>query len=314
MNRPTLALLTVLAASSNLTAGPLSPPPGPVTPTYKTLQEVEPRVAVQSLPGSATAVFVISQPGAYYLAGNVSGVAGKHGIEITASNVSLDLNGFALIGVSGSNDGVRCAIGATTEIDIRNGTVRDWGGSGIYGAGQGKLQDVMAANNHGLYGITMGAHSIITRCTARGNAGFAGIGVAYWSSITDCVSVENEGSGFDAAQGTILRGNVARDNAADGIMVERDCTIENNLLVLNAGAGIRARVLSEQASANRIDSNNCIRNGVGIQVNGAGNTVIRNQAHGNGTNYSVVAGNTFPPVLNPASALTNTNPFANFGE
>ena len=57
----------------------------------------EPRIAINtaSTPGDADSVFRITQPGSYYLTGNTSGVAAKHGIEIDASDVTLDLMGRA---------------------------------------------------------------------------------------------------------------------------------------------------------------------------------------------------------------------------
>src|SRR3954451_24121391 len=42
----------------------------------------EPCIPVQSLPGNGSALYVISQPGSYYLTGDIAGVAGKNGIEI----------------------------------------------------------------------------------------------------------------------------------------------------------------------------------------------------------------------------------------
>src|SRR5882724_6913166 len=93
-----LAALSLIATASLLSAGPLDPPVGAVTSSYKTLTEVEPRTAINATntPGDADSVFKITQPGSYYLTGNVQGVASKHGIEIASSNVSLDLGGFAL--------------------------------------------------------------------------------------------------------------------------------------------------------------------------------------------------------------------------
>ena len=92
-----------LAAAGLLFAGPLDPPAGPVTSTYKTLTEVEPRIAISATntPGDADSVFKITQPGSYYLTGNITGVVGKHGIEIAVSGVTLDLGGFDLVGVPG---------------------------------------------------------------------------------------------------------------------------------------------------------------------------------------------------------------------
>jgi hypothetical protein len=83
-------------------AGDLNPPAGPVAPTMKSLDDVEPRTAINAAntPGSANSVFRISQPGSYCLTGNVNGGAGLHGIQIESNNVTLDLNGFALMGTA----------------------------------------------------------------------------------------------------------------------------------------------------------------------------------------------------------------------
>jgi len=314
MSRLSIVFAAALFCLSPLvSAGPLDPPAGPITPTYKTLQEVEPRVPVQSLPGSAVALYVISEPGSYYLTANIQGEAGKGGIAISADNVTLDLNGFAVIGVPGANHGIWGTTGSEAGTHIHNGLISDWGGGGIYGlAGPAIITDVTAQRN-GSYGITAGANSIITHCTARENGGFAGIAVAYWSTITDCVSVNNTGHGFEASTGTVLRGNVARNNQGDGIRIENTCMVERNLLQSNVGAGVRATTYASPVTDNRIEDNNAVSNGTGIQVDNPGNTIIKNTASGNVTNYSVVAGNVFPPVLTPATADTNTNPFANVG-
>ena len=66
--------------------GPLTPPAGPVASSMKPLSEVEPRIAVSAAntPGDGANLFRITQPGSYYLTGNVAGVAGKNGISIEA--------------------------------------------------------------------------------------------------------------------------------------------------------------------------------------------------------------------------------------
>ncbi len=74
----------------------------------KSLTEVEPRIAINAAntPGDAGNLFIISQPGSYYLTGNINGVAGMHGIAISASGVTLDLSGFELRGSPGTLTGV----------------------------------------------------------------------------------------------------------------------------------------------------------------------------------------------------------------
>lgn len=137
-------------------AGPLSPPSGPIASTYKTLAEVEPRIAINATntPGDALNSFIISQPGSYYLTGNITGVSGKSGIKITASNVTLDLNGFTLQGVSGSQYGI-LALVFPNNCTVRNGTVNGWDQSGVTisspgGAGRGSIiESIHAYGNPG---------------------------------------------------------------------------------------------------------------------------------------------------------------------
>ena len=138
-----LSALALVITGSLLYAGPLNPPAGPVTSTGKTTQEIfdkvasaEPRIAINAAntPGDANSLFKITTRGSYYLTGNITGVANKHGIEIAASGVTLDLNGFDLVGVPamGAFDGVRAtAVGGQNNIAVVNGSVRNWGQDGI---------------------------------------------------------------------------------------------------------------------------------------------------------------------------------------
>ncbi|MFN9976214.1 MAG: hypothetical protein ACK58T_40580, partial [Phycisphaerae bacterium] len=104
-----LAAGALLVGSNAAHAGPLNPPAGPIASTGKTLTEVEPRIAINSTntPGSSatSSIFRITQPGSYYLTGNVVGLAGRHGIEIAASSVTLDLGGFTVDGTASGSGG-----------------------------------------------------------------------------------------------------------------------------------------------------------------------------------------------------------------
>src|SRR5215475_3174869 len=89
-----------LFAQGNLT------PPGPPAPTFKALDQIEPRTPISSLP------FTITNSGAYYvttnLVGNIFG-----GIQVNANDVFIDLNGFTLTG--GSGDGI---VAQTTRTNV----------------------------------------------------------------------------------------------------------------------------------------------------------------------------------------------------
>ena len=125
---------------------------------------------------------------------------------------------------------------------------------------------------------------------------------------------------------TISRCTV-RSNVGDGINVFGSCLVLNNACSLNGngagdGAGIHATI---GGSDNRIEGNNCIGADRGIDVDAAGNIIIRNTASGNTTNYVIVANNVFGAIVDrtaPASAAVSgntaassagtTDPWANF--
>ncbi|HZW07714.1 MAG TPA: hypothetical protein VFF65_11385, partial [Phycisphaerales bacterium] len=85
--RALLAGAGVLSAAALAAGGPLNPPAGPVAPT----SGPEPRIPINALntPGTALAQFRISQPGSYYLPGNITAPAGATGILVEAENVSI---------------------------------------------------------------------------------------------------------------------------------------------------------------------------------------------------------------------------------
>ena len=85
-----------------------------------TLSQIEPRTPISSSP------YTISNPGSYYLTTNIVGVSSQNGINISANNVTLDLNGFSLQGISSAINGISIQTGYT-NVTVRNGTISGWG-------------------------------------------------------------------------------------------------------------------------------------------------------------------------------------------
>lgn len=214
-----------LAVGLLVNAGPLDPPAGPVASTYKTLAEVEPRIAINAVntPGDADSLFKISQPGSYYLTGNIAGVVGKHGIEITASGVTLDLRGFDLAGVPsmGTFDGVTVSIASLTNITVRNGSVRNWGRAGVN------------LNNTSF----VASCSRVDRVTASGNAS-AGILLGSACVADGCAATANQTFGIHAGGGGTVTGCSASGNGTIGIAGNSGCTFSQCSAFQNAGAGM----------------------------------------------------------------------------
>jgi len=94
-------------------------PPGSPEARMKSLNEVEPRIAITALP------FEITNSGSFYMTASVQGESNKNGIVISHSDVKLDLSGFALNGRDGSLNGIVVPT-PVDNITIQNGVLRGW--------------------------------------------------------------------------------------------------------------------------------------------------------------------------------------------
>src|SRR5690242_11336971 len=73
----------------------------------------------------------ISVSGSYRLTSDLRAAVSNDGIDITADNVTLDLNGFTVYGGGGLiADGI--SIGDHKNVEIKNGTVRDFTRNGVF--------------------------------------------------------------------------------------------------------------------------------------------------------------------------------------
>ena len=174
-----------------------------------------------------------------------SGQSGQDGITINADDVTLDLNGFALIGVPGSLTGINVP-GAQRNITVMNGSVRDWGffGIGSLNSSDGRYQDVGVFNS-GSNGILVGEGHVILRCTAEGNSG-VGISTGDRSIVSHCTAKSNSGWGIEVDSGSTVESCTVDSNTSHGILTENffDATysITNCVAVNNGGVGINAQI------------------------------------------------------------------------
>ncbi|MFM9957442.1 MAG: right-handed parallel beta-helix repeat-containing protein [Phycisphaerales bacterium] len=282
-----LAAVALCVTGAVLYAGPLDPPAGPVAPT----PGPEPRIAINATntPGDndgQPSLFKISAPGSYYLTGNITGVTGKHGIEITASGVTLDLNGFDLQGAPGSLGGVFTTGSNQTNIAVVNGSVRNWGGSGvslgstsancrvdsILSSGNGNAGIFVSENttvtNCSAYknatnGIDTGSGCVITNCTADENGNY-GITPGSGATVAHCSAYNNANSGFSLGAGGTITNCNARSNDTFGIFVGSASTVTDCSASFNNRDGI-----SCSGSGSIIRGNSCVNNGINAN-DGAG--------------------------------------------
>jgi hypothetical protein len=83
---------------------------------------------------------------------------------------------------------------------------------------------------------------------------------------------------------------------------------ESNCANQGLGAGIHAT-----NSSNRIEANNVTTNARGIDVDAAGNLIIRNSARAStAVSYDIAAGNTVGPIVTAATIAGSSNPHANY--
>ncbi|MBC8010581.1 MAG: right-handed parallel beta-helix repeat-containing protein [Burkholderiales bacterium] len=240
---PVLALITLVPALA-FAQGALTPPGAPA-PTMKTLQQVEPRIDLATLPGTAAAVISITQSGSYYASGNIGGSTGKHTIVVAATNVTIDLNGFTLSVTGTANAGV--FVSASANVTVRNGRI--FGGShGVQGTARLVCTDLHIENSAGILAL---GDSVVERCRLF----VAGIQLGARGVVNDCYTSSSfgvsVGAGGIVQRTQVITGGIS--TGADGQVVE--CTVS-----------------TAPASGILTGLRGIVRN---CQVNGAANSGIR---------------------------------------
>ena len=234
-------------------------------------------------PGDAPGFPVtISQPGSYRLASNLLVPAGTNGIEISASNVTLDLNGFTIAGGAGGSGVTRSGPDPKTEIAVINGVISFMreGGVNLFATGNCLVENLRVKGATDGFGI-----SVDNNCLVINN------------EVTN-----SKGGIFTRLSGTVLRSNTVQTNGPDGgITCGDNCVISGNTSNFSEGKGI-------SCAAHCVVNDNTANNntGVGISVGEAsrvsGNTVNNNKNNGiSAVAGSLVADNTVSETPQPGS-------------
>ncbi len=326
-----------------LYAGPLNPPTGTITPTAKPLTEVEPRIAINATntPGDADSVYRIQASGSYYLTETASTSAGKMCIEVAVGSVTIDLNGFRIVGTSTGLAGIGTTSTTLERITIRNGTIVSCStGIDLDLTARVRVEGVNVDNSRSGNGIHLGQYAQVVGCGARENDQ-SGIVVGERSLVSDCIAALNQAEGIWTSDDCIVRdcvatrnvqngirvgtgsvtncdasgndvngisiflgtvsGCVARQNDNHGITCSSDSFIINNTCVGNGVTSSTGAGIFVDGEDSRIEANNCTSNDRGISVATAGNLIIKNSCAGNTINWSIVANNVFGTIIDRTS-------------
>jgi hypothetical protein len=203
----------------------------------------------------------LSQPGSYRLTGNLElPTLAIAAVVVTAADVSIDLNGFAILGQNAcgslvfdaNGNGIDALAGPNTS--VRNGTIKGMGYHGILGAVH--VENVRISCSYRGLLVSAGRRGRIVANTVTDTAEM-GIGAASFSELT------------------VVDGNVLeRSNISVGKAV-----VTRN--IVNSGSG------QTGITANGVIANNVVSSGfVGITTSGnstvIGNSVLSTGSGGNG--------------------------------
>ena len=236
----TALMLALTTAHVHAQGGPLTPPPGIPAPTMKSLDQVEPRIPlVAGSPGvtiDASGQITISQPGSYYLTGNLDINSSVYGIRIQASGVSLDLMGYA-IRYTGAESALDAIEISASNVTIQNGhilsTTTNDGSSFItggfdFGVWASNTYQTISVKNLSIQGV-------------RGN----GISIQGSSSLIENCQIRNAGSNGISGPQAIVRNCTVQTCGSFGISAHTviDCRVNQS-----AAVGINAFIVANSSA------------------------------------------------------------------
>jgi len=193
----------------------------------------------------------ISASGSYRLTSNLSVTnADTDAVEVTGFGVTLDLNGFSLVGPvtcdrNSSTGVVTCApagsgrgvAGLTrARVVVRDGNVRGFANGGVAIGGRAQVRNVIADSNGGR-GIEVGNHSIVSGSTAY-RSGDRGIFTGVAALVERSVASENNLDGIWVNGGSSIQRSTAMYNGGYGINLTGICGYRGNTMTFNTSGQV----------------------------------------------------------------------------
>jgi hypothetical protein len=262
-----LPLLALFLPALAFAQGALTPAAAPAA-SMKRLDQIEARCPVQAgapgVTGSPTTGFTISAAGSYYLTGDIT-VASGNAITITASPVTLDLNGFTLSSTANpatgyaikgglariANGRIQCAGTASATgfsgpgfafgISLSSGSVTRVSVAGISGTGIGGA-DLVAHSSTREAGTGISA-GIVAACTAS---------ACRTTGIASTIAVGNTADTF----GQGINASIVADTTAtsSGGAAITGTVVRSSIGLADSGYGIDAKVVHTSTGRSRVSS------------------------------------------------------------
>jgi len=194
----------------------------------------------------------IDQPGKYVLTRNLTATTGPV-LNVTADDVSVDLNGFRIEVTGGGN--IIAGAGADRLV-VQNGTLTG-GSKGFFGGGQGRtFRRLNVVSTTGI-DLSNGKNDAVEECFLVTSSLGVNMNTCTQCRVVDN-RIENAGQGvriFDSGTGVLVEGNVVRDYTSAGLDLT-SCT------------------------ACRVIGNTLTGTGHGIQIEGVGSLIEGNTVTG----------------------------------
>ncbi len=218
----------------------------------------------------------------YRLTGSLTVPSGKNGINVNAPNVTIDLNGFSIIGpLTTLTSNTQIGINGTSQnlVTVENGSLNGFG-TGVTLGFSGIVRNVHADGNFN--GIEVGNNSVVTGCTAdNANTGGTGIQCQATCTITNNTANGDSAGGITCGapgigDGCVISGNTV---TADGTGIH--CTGSGCLISGNTVSNANLVGISAFDSTTGYGGNILFGNPTG--ANFSGGTSLNNNLCGGAT-------------------------------